>query len=182
VNFSKSILVIVFALGLSGCETLVTPRYSVTGDNNVAVKALGVGALGVGEFSGPANFDSNCRALGPVQVTDGITHTQYIRKAFEEEFKIAGIFAPSSPRVTLTGTINKLEFSSSRGLTGGTWEIDMTLRSSNGGSMKVMEHFEFPSGFIATTACKQTAEAFAPAVQNLVGKSVRSPEFRALVR
>jgi hypothetical protein len=154
----------------------------VTGDNNLAVKALGVGALGVGEFSGPANFDANCRALGPVQVTDGITHTQYIRKAFEEEFKIAGVFATGVPRVTVTGSVSKLEFSSTRGLTGGTWEIDLQLLSSNGSRMNVTERFEFPSGFIATTACKQTAEAFAPAVQNLVGKSVRSPEFKSLVR
>lgn len=167
---------------LAGCETLVTPRYSVTGDNNVAVKALGVGSLGVGEFTGPASFDANCRALGPVEVADGITHTQYIRRAFEEEFKIAGIFAASSPRITLRGTVTRLEFSSTRALTGGSWDIELTLTSSNGSSMKVTEHYEFPSGFLAPTACKQTAEAFAPTVQNLVGKIFRSPEFRSLVR
>jgi hypothetical protein len=36
-------------------------------------------------------------------------------------------------------------------------------------------------GFIADTACKQTAEAYFPAVQNLIGKLVKSPEFLALV-
>jgi hypothetical protein len=178
----KLMLGLVVVFGLSGCETLVAPRYSVTGDNNLAVKALGVSAIGVGEFTGPQNFDSNCRALGPVQVTDGITHTQYIRKAFEEEFKIGGVFAPNSPRVSLTGTITRLEFSSTRGVTGGSWDIDLTLMSSNGSSMKTTEHYEFPSGFMAPTACKQTAEAFAPAVQNLVGKVLRTPEFRGLVR
>ena len=178
----RGMLVLVVAFGLSGCETLVAPRYSVTGDNNLAVKALGVTALGVGEFTGPPNFDSNCRALGPVQVADGITHTQYIRKAFEEEFKIAGVFVQNSPRIILTGTVTRLEFSSTRAVTGGSWDIDLTLVSSNGSNMKATEHYEFPSGFMAATACKQTAEAFAPAVQNLVGKIVRSPEFRALVR
>ena len=148
----------------------------------MAVKALGVSALGVGEFTGPSSFDANCRALGPVQVADGISHTQYIRKAFEEEFKIAGVFAASSPKVTLTGTVTRLEFSSTRALTGGSWDIDLTLTSSNGSSMKATEHYEFASGFTAPTACKQTAEAFAPAVQNLLGKIFRSAEFRALVR
>lgn len=181
-KLSKVMLALVVTFGLGGCETLVTQRYSVTGDNNLAVKALGVTAIGVGEFNGPSNFDSNCRALGPVQVADGITHTQYIRKAFEEEFKIAGVFAANSPRVTLTGTVTRLEFSSTRAVTGGSWDIDLTLMSSNGSNMKVTEHYEFPSGFMAPTACKQTAEAFAPAVQNLVGKIVRSTEFRALVR
>ena len=170
------------AVGLAGCETLVTPRYSVSGDNNIAVKALGVSGLAAGEFTGPPTFDANCRALGPVEVTDGITHTQYIRKAFEEEFKIAGIFAESSPRITLMGTVTRLEFSSTRAITGGSWDIDLTLTSSNGSVMKAAERYEFSSGFGAATACKQTAEAFTPAVQNLVGKIFRSAEFRALVR
>ena len=43
------------------------------------------------------------------------------------------------------------------------------------------EHYEFNSGFEGGTACKQTAEAFMPAVQNLIGKIVASPDFRALV-
>lgn len=179
---ARVLLVLIATFGLSACETLVTPRYSVTGDNNLAVKALGVNAIGVREFTGPPTFDSNCRALGPVQVPDGMTHTQYIRKAFEEEFKIAGIFAGGSPRITLTGTVTRLEFSSTRAVTGGSWDIDLTLTSANGSSMKATEHYEFPCGFMAPTACKQTAEAFAPAVQNLVGKIVRSPEFRMLVR
>jgi hypothetical protein len=178
----KIMVALIVTFGLGACETLVTPRYSITGDNNLAVKALGVTAMGVGEFTGPSNFDANCRALGPVQVADGITHTQYIRKAFEEEFKIAGVFAANSPRVTITGTVSRLEFSSTRALTGGSWDIDLTLMSSNGSNMKATEHYEFQSGFAAPTACKQTAEAFAPAVQNLIGKIVRSPEFRALVR
>lgn len=178
----RLLLLLIAVVGLGGCETLVAPRYSLTADNNLAVKALGVGALGVGEFTGPLTFDANCRALGAVQVADGITHTQYIRKAFEEEFKIAGVFAGNSPRITLTGRVTRLGFSSTRAVTGGSWDIDLTIMSSNGSNMKVTEHYEFPSGFMADTACKQTADAFTPAVQNLVGKVVRSPEFRALVR
>lgn len=179
---ARILVMVVAAILLAGCETLVAPRYSVLADNNIAVKALGVTGLGIGEFTGPSNFDSNCRALGPVEVADGITHTQYIRKAFEEEFKMAGIYAASSPRVLITGTVTKLAFSSTRSITGGSWDIDLTLASSNGASMRTTEHYEFPSGFLANTACKQTAEAFTPAVQNLVGKVLRSPEFRALVR
>jgi hypothetical protein len=179
---AKILMVLIATFALGGCETLVAPRYSATADNNLAVKALGVSSLGVGEFTGPSTFDSNCRAIGPVQVADGITHTQYIRKAFEEEFKLAGVFAGNSPRITLTGTVTRLEFSSTRAVTGGSWDIDVALMSSNGSTMKVTERYEFPSGFLAPMACKQTAEAFAPAVQNLVGKAVRSTEFRTLVR
>jgi len=170
------------ALGLSGCETMVTPRYSISADNNVALKSMNIQGIGVSDFTGPTNFDSNCRAAGPVQVPDGLTHTQYIRKALEDELKVAGAFSDKTARVTLTGAVTRLEFSSTRGLTGGTWVIDLNLKSSNGKSITTSEQYEFASGFIATTACKQTAEAFHPAVQNLIGKIVRSPEFSALVQ
>ena len=175
-------IALTFGLLLSGCETPVTARYAILADNNVAIKALGITGVGVGPFTGPATFDANCRAVGALQVADNLTHTQYIQKAFEDELKVAGAFASASPRVTLSGNVSRLELSSTRGLTGGSWTIDLGLTSSNGRKMTVAEHYEFPSGFIANEACRQTAEAFTRAVQNLVGKTVRSPEFAGLVR
>ena len=173
---------IVGSLLLSGCESLVAPRYSISADNNVAIKALGVTSVGVGPFAEPAKFESGCRAVGALEVADGITHTQYIRKALEDELKVAGIYVEKSARITLSGAVTRLEFSSTRGLTGGSWDIDLNIQSSNGTNMTLTEHHEFQSGFVGTTACKQTAEAFAPTVQNLLGKLVRSPDFQRLVK
>lgn len=167
---------------LTACSTYTTPRYSINADTNVALKTLGLSNVAVGTFSGPASFDTACRAAGPLAPPDGMSHTAYIKKALEDELKVAGAHASSSPKVTLSGTVNKLSFSSSRGLTGGSWDIDVTLLSSNGKSMTANEHYEFESGFIADTACKQTAEAYMPAVQNLIVTIVRSPEFKSLVQ
>ena len=167
---------------LAGCETPTTQRYAVSADNNVSIKALGTTGVGVTTFKAPADFSSNCRALGPMRVADGLTHAQYIQKAFEDEFKIAGAYAAGTPRVTLGGEIEKIEFSSTRALTGGSWLIDLILTSSNGKKLKVNEYYEFDSGFAAFEACRNTAEAFSRAVQNLVGKAVKSPEFASLVR
>lgn len=162
---------------------MVAPRYSGTGDNNVALRALGASGVGVGDFTGPDRFDPNCRLLGPLEVPDGLTHTQYIRRAFEEELKLAGAYAPTAPRVILSGRVTFIEFTSTTGdITRGAWKIQLTLNSSNGATMEANENYEFASGFIATTACKQTAEAFAPAVQNLVGTFVRAPEFATMLR
>ena len=74
-----------------------------------------------GEFAAPADFSATCRALGPMQVADGLSHTAYIRKAFEDEFKVAGAAAGvgTTVRVILTGRVTKLDFSSTRALTGG---------------------------------------------------------------
>ncbi|MBN8502691.1 MAG: hypothetical protein J0M19_16320 [Sphingomonadales bacterium] len=167
---------------LAGCSTFTTPRYSISADTNVALKALGESNIGVGPFVGPPSFDSACRAAGPLSPPDGMSHTAYIKKAFEDEFKVAGIYAAGSPKRTISGTVNKIQFSSARGLTGGSWDIDLTLASSNGAKMQVLEHYEFESGYVADTACKQTAEAYFPAVQNLIAKAVRSPEFKTLLK
>ena len=80
------------------------------------------------------------------------------------------------------GKVNKLEFSSSKGLTHGYWQIDLTLDSSNGKKLDVSEYYEFNSGFAANEACRNTAEAYSRAVQNLVGKAIRSPGFGDLVK
>ena len=176
------VVAILALIALSGCSTFVTPRYSISADTNVALKSLNASNIAVGTFVGPSNFDNSCRAAGPLAPPDNMSHTEYVKKALEDELKVAGAFAQGQPRVTLSGNIMKLEFSSSRGLTGGSWAIDLTLTSSNGQSMTTSEYYEFQSGFIADTACKQTAEAYMPAVQNLIGKVVRSPQFKSLVQ
>jgi len=181
VNF-KIISIAALAAMVSACSTYTTPRYAINADTNVTLKSLGATALSVGTFTAPANFDQSCRAAGPLAPPDGMSHADYIKKAFEDELKFAGIYAAKNPRVTLSGSVNRLEFSSNRGLTGGSWDIQILLNSSNGKTLPVSEHYEFESGFAAGTACKQTAEAYFPAVQNLIGKAVRSPEFKALIQ
>lgn len=166
---------------LAGCSTYMPQRYSISADNNVAIKALGVGNIAVGPFRDPAAFDNSCRAAGPIAPPDGVSFATYIQKALADELKVAGAYDDKAPKVTLTGALEQLQFSSSRGLTGGTWDIGLRVDSSNGKSVFVSEHYEFNSGFIADTACKQTAEAFLPAVQDLIGKLVKGPEFKSLV-
>ena len=112
------LIVAVAVIALSACETPTTQRYAISADTNIAIKALGTSGVGISSFAGPANFSPNCRALGPMQVADGLTHTEYIQKAFEAELKIAGAFAPGAARVTLGGEVGKLEFSTTRAVTG----------------------------------------------------------------
>ena len=106
----------------------------------------------------------------------------WFKKAFEDELKIAGSYAATNPRVTLGGKVNKLEFFSPKGLTNGFWNIDLRLESSNGKTLDVNEYYEFNTGFAANEACRNTADAYLRAVQNLVGKTVLSPSFPELLR
>ncbi|WP_415887339.1 hypothetical protein ACMXYO_04610 [Neptuniibacter sp. QD37_6] len=177
----KAPLIALLCVTMSACSTYTPQRYSISADNNVALKAIEAGNIHVGAFQGAAEFNNACRAAGPIAPPDGMSFEAYIQKALADELKVAGMYDPENPEVVLTGVLEKLSFSSSRGLTGGTWNIDLRVTSSNGESTFVSEEYQFESGFIADTACKQTAEAYFPAVQNLIGKLVKSPDFRKMV-
>lgn len=171
------------ALG-AGCETPTSQRYAISADNNIAIRSLGATGVGVGSFSGPSTFDPQCRLVGPLQVADGVSHTEYIQRAFDSEFKLAGVTLPAgAPRILLTGQVNKLEFASITGPgTKDAWRIDLTLRSSNGKALSVQTRYEFSGGFLGTEACRQTAEAFPRAVQDLIATTLRHSQFASLLR
>ncbi len=183
----RQMVFVMLVLSLSACSTYMPQRYSISADTNVALKAIGVGninvgrwSLVVGPFTGLADFDNSCRAADPIAPPDNMSFEAYIQKALADELKVAGMFDDKAPIITLSGVVESLSFSSSRGLTGGTWDIGLRVNSSNGKTIFVSEYYEFNSGFIADTACKQTAEAYFPAVQNIIGKLVSSPEFKSL--
>ncbi|WP_445773192.1 hypothetical protein [Shewanella sp.] len=179
----KLLLSIICISALTGCSTFTPPRYSTDADNTVALRKIELGDIAVGNFADPAKMSNQCRGAGPIAPPDKVTFAEYIRQAFADELKVAGLYNDgSTPRVTLTGTLNSLVFSSSKGLTGGEWNIDLTLTSSNGAMLNMVEAYEFESGFIADTACKQTAEAYMGAVQNLIGNIVKSDKFVELLK
>ena len=158
-------------------------RYTIAVDNIVTMKEVGVAHIVVGEFTKSADFSDHCRGAGSIAPPDNVTISEYIRKAFVDELKMAALLSrgEQADKITLTGTIDHLSFSSIKYLNRGYWKIGLQVRSSNGKSHHVMESYEFNSGFSALTACIQTAQALLPATQNLIGKLVKSPEFRELV-
>ena len=175
-------LIAVLALVLSGCSSLTVQNYGVAADANYALKQLKVGeSLFVGEISNSSNTEMSCRMMGPIKFANNMTAAGYIKKALEDELKLSGAYAPKTPKVVLGGTINKLEMSSTKGMSRGFWLIELTIRSSNGKSVKVAENYEFESGFDGNTACVNTTTAFMPAVQNLITKLVNDSQFKELV-
>jgi hypothetical protein len=173
--------IILATVFLIGCSTYMSPRYSIEPDNTIALRNLNANDIGVADFTGPDEFSSSCRGGGPIAPPDDITFAEYIREALADELKVAGLYNRQSPKVTLTGKIDTLDFSTNKGITGGEWNISITLTSSNGKSLVSSEHYEFKAGFAGETACKQTAEAFMYAVQNLIAKVIKSDEFKGLL-
>lgn len=94
------------------------------------------------------------------------------------ELKLSEVYAEDA-KVKLSGHFTKLNFSS--GSTKSSWHIVLEVRSSNGSSTTVEEVYKFPFSLIANSVCGQAAQAFVPAVQDLLGKLVHSPDFAKLV-
>lgn len=135
------VLTALLVFSLTACSTYMPQRYSICADNNVALKSVGATNINVAPFKGPMTFDNSCRAAGPIAPPDDMTFEAYIQKALADELKVAGMFDDKSPKVTLIGNVEQLSFSSSRGLTGGTWDIGLRVTSSNGKSTFVSEHY-----------------------------------------
>jgi len=176
----KKVLIVVALLFLFACSTMQPPRYSISVDNIQKLKCYEGVKVEVVFLNISADFRPNCRLMGPIEPADGLTIPQFITKAFNDEFKMAGIY--STDGLKLSGDITKIEFSSISGLTNGYWDIWIRLDSSNGNSLSVGNKYTFKSGFDAITACNATADALTPAVQDLIGATFSHPEFRKLLK
>lgn len=178
----KKITTILFVLALSAC-TNTPQRYGISADNNMALKASGGGNINVGSFTKTADFSNNCRGLyGQLSLPDNMSFEGYIQKALIDELKVAGMFDDKEATIILSGVIEKLAFSTLTSLTGGgSWDIGLRVNSSNGKSTYVSEHYEFDSSVQVWAACAQAANAYLPAVQNILGKLIKSPDYKSLV-
>ena len=176
---NRRIVVILSVTVLSGCSTYAAQRYSISADNVTALRALGGKTLNVGSFtsSQPGLKEIMCRGVGPIKTPDGEPFADFIRKALIDELRMANAYAVNAP-ITLTGNLTQIDFSSNSG----NWTLALTVSSSNGKSLTITENYPYTTSFYGETACNQTAQALMPAVQNLVGKVVRSPEFLTLLQ
>jgi len=166
------------ALALTGCANYAVPRYAVNIDNVDALRQIQAQPVNIGPFSGAegGRVEMTCRGNGVVKTTDGETFAAYVRKALTDELKLAQAYNAASP-VTLTGELKQLNFDSLKGV----WALTLSLKSSNGWSVDVQSGFEYQTSFVLETACTQTAQAFVPAVQNLIRHVVHNPDFIKLV-
>lgn len=164
---------------LSGCSTYSTNRYSISVDNVAALRTLNGKTINVGDFSSsvPGQSEIMCPVIVPVKTRDGEPFSEFIRKALIDELRMANVFSPTAP-TTLTGHLNKIDFSS----TAGNWNLVLTIKSSNGRSMVVTETYLYNTNILfGDDSCDDAAQAFVPAIQDLIGKIVRSPDFIALI-
>jgi hypothetical protein len=176
----RLLVVVMLIVASSGCSTYAAARYSISADNVRALRSFKGQTVNVGAFTAakPGQTEITCRGVGPIKTPDGEPFEQFVRKAFIDELTIAEIYAPDAA-VSLTGRLDAIDFSSG---VGATWNIALTVASSNGRNISVTEDYRYTSSYFGETACNQTAQALMPAIQNLVGKVITHPEFQTLLR
>lgn len=95
------IVAITMLLILGGCSLIQHPRYVNSADNADALKKYeGVELLASG-FLQSAEFNPQCRRLvGSIEPADGLTYAEFIEKAFNDEFKVAGIYSENGLKIS----------------------------------------------------------------------------------
>jgi hypothetical protein len=182
----KRIIIAVSVFVLSACSLIqphYTPQqYSVSGENTRLLKKLGVGNINVGPFTKTAQFDNSCQVVsGVVEKPDNTGFEGYIQQALIAELKKADMFDDKTPKITLTGDIEKLSLSTWRNIELSSWDITVRLNSSNGQSVVIFQHYDFNAGHDLLPDCQEIADHYMYAVQKTLGKLIDAPEFQFLV-
>jgi hypothetical protein len=179
----SNVLMLAFVLG--ACSSLLIympPRYSISEDNAKSIKRFGGGNINVGLFKMAAEFDNSCDiTAGSVRMPDNLSFEGYIQKGLVDELKNAGMFDDATPKITLSGTVEELSVFSRRNIYTSTWKIGLRVDSSNGKSVSVTDQFNFDAGPGSQADCQKIADAYMPAVQNILGKFINAPEFKSLI-
>lgn len=167
---------------LSGCSTTSggTP-YKASTHNVITIQEQAEGSkVRLLSFTADAGVSEApwCRANGPVSIGSGKTPAQFIHDALQEELFLAQAYSTSAD-VALSGRLDALSFSS---VSPANWEITLTLSSTTGASYQTHNRYEFETSWAAVNACKNVADAFAPAVQDTLKKAVSDARFKTLLK
>ena len=182
-NTIKVAIVIATVALLAGCSTTNSIPYKASTSNVITIQntlkasntkvTLGTFSMGSG-----VTEELLCRLMGPVKVAPGKTLSAYIKEAFQEELFLAQAY-DTNASVKIEGQIEKLAFSS---VSPANWEISMRVSSNKSPGYTVAVKYNYDTSFDAISACRNVADAFAPAVQELLRQVVTNPQFNQLVK
>lgn len=166
-----------------GCSTTNSIPYKastsnvITLQNNLKQTNTKV-TLGTFSLANGIDEELMCRMLGPVKVAPGKTLSTFIKEAFQEELFLAQAYDTNAP-VTIEARIERLSFSS---VSPANWDIAMRVSSNKSPGYSVNVKYNYDTSFDAWSACKNVADAFSPAVQELLRQVVTNPQFTQLVK
>lgn len=174
---------LIAALLLTGCETTNSIPYKASTTNVISIqqslqaqgKKVSVGSI---TFAPGVEESPLCRLMGPVKVAPGKSLSQYIKEAFQEELFMAQAYQANAPSA-IDGRLEALSFSS---VSPASWDITLSVKSNASPGYTVSVKYPFETSWTANSACKNVADAFGPAVQELLKQVVTHPQFSALAK
>jgi hypothetical protein len=155
-------------------------RYLVESENRDFKKIINEKKINIGPFtsSNPGQADFGCKSMGSIKTPGNEAYSMYVRKALISELDHLSAFSPQA-EVTLSANLDRIDYDSSEKK---HFSLMITVNSSNGKSLAVRGKYEIPgSPGLFDASCQDLARAFRPAVQNLIGNLIRSPEFPVLI-
>lgn len=178
----KVIVPILLSWAVAGCSSYASDRYALSMEAQEALQQAAPraasGRVAVEPFTAarPGRSRLACRAAGPVTTPDGESFEEFIRQALIDQLQQAGLYSPNA-RTKLQGRLNEINFGSFEGI----WFLDLTITDAKGRSLTAHEDYRYDASVIGAEACRQTAQALMPAVQNLIRKVVSHPTFLKMV-
>lgn len=174
-------ILIASVIALSGCSTTNSIPYKASTANVISIQQRLESKgkkVSIGSIAPASGVEESpmCRLMGPVIVAPGKTLSQYIKDAFQEELFMAQVYSPNAP-TTINGKIQALSFSS---VSPAYWKIAMAVSSNTSSGYSVSIEYPFNTSWDAYSACKNVADAFGPAVQELLKQVVTHPQFSSL--
>jgi len=167
------------ALLLSACETTNSAvPYEASTDNVIAIQqGLKAKKVSVAPVTLGSDVSEHlmCRLNGDVTVGSGKTLSQFVKEALQKELFTAQTYDPHGP--IIRARIDQMSFSS---VSPANWQITLHVESDNSPGYTVEEKYQFETSWTAAGACKNVADAFSPAVQDLINKVVSNPKFAEL--
>lgn len=176
--FKRVVLVAVTTV-LSACGYNINP-YGVSVQNVETIKALRITPVSVDKFTTfePGLNSIACRAAGPVRAPNEQSFEKIIENALTDELKLAGVYDPKS-LIVIKGHLEYISFNSNIGA--GKWIIKVKVSSKEKpDGFSVDSQTEFSTNWVADKACQQVAQAFGPALQDLIQKIILHPQFKML--
>jgi hypothetical protein len=171
---------LIATLLFSGCG-IKTNEYNVSADNIQTLRNYKDIKLDVSTFTASNKDESSvmCRLAETVSTPKGEPFSEYIKEALISELKMAGVYDKNSD-LKISGNLNKIYGSTMFG--NAYWEVDVTVTSSNGKALTVNTKRDYPSSYLASTACNNMGTSFAPTIKQLLGDILNHKDFAELLR
>lgn len=174
---SSSVVLVAFLF--TGCG-IKTSEYNVSADNVQTLRDYKELKLDVSNFTATTAGESSvmCRLAETVSTPKGESFEEYIKDALVSELKMAGVYDKNSD-LKISGNLNKIYGSTMFG--NAYWEINITISSSNGKSLTVTTKRDYPSSYLASTACNNMGTSFSPTIKQLIADIINHKDFSSLL-